>query len=165
MKIALIVIGILIIVGGAGFVIVNNREESPQNDTSNQPAQQETSNEPGPQSSEENPPVDPNGYAEAANIGGTIDATNQKEVTISIDDNIYETTYLKIKKGTKVTWVNNGNIQHDVTSNSSSPNGGLGSELLSNGESYEFTFDEAGLYEYFCTPHSSEMRGVITVVD
>ena len=92
-------------------------------------------------------------------------AIDGSDVKISIDDNIFKTTYLKIKKGTKVTWTNDGNLRHDVTSAESSPNKGLNSGLLSNGEAYEFTFDSTGVYEYFCTPHASEMKAVITVVD
>ena len=169
MKTALIVVAALVVIGGAGFVIMNNKKDSDQNDTTNQPSsQQESSN--GSLGQPDNDQqssgsVDPNNYASAANVGETVDATGQKEVTVSIDDDIFETTYLKIKKGTKVTWVNNGQIQHDVTSNSSSPKGGLASDLLSNGDTYEFTFEEAGVYEYFCTPHPTQMRGVITVVE
>lgn len=168
MRIALIIAVVIVVIGGAGFVLINNKD-SDQSETANQPSsQQESSNGTLGQPDNEgqsSSSVDPNNYASSANVGETVDATDQKEVTISIDDFIFETTYLKIKKGTKVTWVNNGQIQHDVTSSSSSPNGGLGSNLLSNGDTYGFTFEEAGVYEYFCTPHPTEMRGVITVVE
>lgn len=171
MKTAIIVITIIILAGGAGFVILNKDDSSSSgNEASNQATQQaepsSSPNTPENQTSEDfsdNP--DPNNYTQGANIGGTVDATDQNEVTISVDEFVYETTFLKIKKGTKVTWINNGNVSHDVTSASSSPNGGLGSQLLGSGDSYEFTFDEAGLYEYFCTPHPTQMRGVITVVE
>jgi len=166
MKILLIVLTAFVLIGGVGFVVINNKDDSGQSGSTNEVSeQQETTEESQTQPSEDSSNPDPNNYTEGAAIGETVDATSQNEVTISVNDNIFETTYLKIKKGTKVTWVNNGNLAHDVSSASNSPNGGLESQLLSNGETYEFTFDEAGLYEYFCTPHSFEMRGVITVVE
>lgn len=109
--------------------------------------------------------LDPNNYTKGAEIGETLDATDKASVNLTISDNIFDTTYLKIKKGTKVTWTNEGSMQHDVTSASSSPKKGLGSDLLSNGESYSFTFNESGIYEYFCTPHASQMKAVVSVVD
>ncbi|MEX2014378.1 MAG: plastocyanin/azurin family copper-binding protein [Candidatus Saccharimonadales bacterium] len=172
MKTAIIVIAVIVLAGGAGFVIMNNKDDNSTgaNDASNQTAQQGessgTPNTPEDQTNNDSSGnLDPNNYTQGANIGGTIDATDQSEATISIDDFVFETTFLKIKKGTKVTWINNGNVGHDVTSADSSRNGGLGSQLLGSGDSYEFTFEEAGIYEYFCTPHSTEMRGVITVVE
>ncbi len=167
MKTTIIVIAALIIIGGAGFVILNkNDNNTPSDEGSAQTSQQEDSATAGEsQSSEPANALDPNNYTQGAEIGETVDATDQKEVTVSIDDFIFETTYLKIKKGTKVTWVNNGNISHTVTSDQGSPKSGLDSQLLGNGDTYEFTFDEAGVYEYFCTPHPTQMRGVITVVE
>lgn len=166
MKTFLIVLAVVILVGGAGFVVASNRDSAQDNTAEETAERQPTEVDSEVQASEEssdNP--DPNGYTQGAVIGATVDATGQDEVTVSIEDFVFETTYLKIKKGTKVTWVNNGSVVHDVTSNSGSPKGGLGSDLLGGGETYEFTFDEAGVYEYFCTPHSTQMKGVITVVD
>lgn len=166
MKTAAIVIGVIILAGGIGFVVMNNNNESEPSNNTETVEQTEAENEPEAQSSEEsadNP--DPNNYAAGANIGSTVDATDRSEVTITADEFLFDATFLKIKEGTKVTWVNNGNVGHDVTSASSSPKGGLGSPLLGSGETYKFTFDEAGIYEYFCTPHPTQMRGVITVVE
>lgn len=166
MKTFLIVIAVVILAGGAGFVVASNRDSAQDNTAEETTEQQPTEVDTEGQASEESPDnPDPSGYTQGAVIGASVDATGQDEVTVSIEDFVFETTYLKIKKGTKVTWVNNGSVVHDVTSNSSSPKGGLGSDLLGSGETYEFTFDEAGVYEYFCTPHSTQMKGVITVVD
>lgn len=166
MKTFLIVLAAIILVGGAGFVVVSNRDsgqDSAAEETTEQQPAEDNSESQASEESSDNP--DPNGYTQGANIGDTVDATGQSEVSVSIDDLVFETTFLKIKKGTKVTWVNNGSLSHDVTSSSSSPKGGLGSDLLGSGATYEFTFDEAGVYEYFCTPHSTQMKGVITVID
>lgn len=167
MKTGLVALAIIVVVGGVGFVMLNNKDEAEPGAASNETVQQEATEQSAEtqpdEDSSSNP--DPNNYTEGANIGETVDATGQSEVTIMADDFIFATTFLKIDKGTKVTWINNGNVGHDVTSASSSPKGGLGSPLLGNGDTYEFIFDEAGVYEYFCTPHPTEMRGVITVVE
>lgn len=159
---AIIAVVAIIIIGGGVFALTkkDSKDESsaPSSNTSSQDSSEQSEN------SNKNE-LDPNDYTSGANIGETVDATDKSEVKISIDDNIYKTTYLKIKKGTKVTWTNEGNIRHDVSSDDSSPKSGLASDLLGNGESYSFTFDEAGLYEYFCNPHPTQMRGVITVID
>ena len=103
-------------------------------------------------------------HLQSANIGDTVDATNQSEVSITIDDFIFDTTVLTITEGTTVTWTNNGSAAHDVVSTDDSPVKGLRSDLLNTSESYSYTFDELGTYQYLCTPHPSQMRGTIEVV-
>jgi plastocyanin len=95
----------------------------------------------------------------------SLDATDKKEVEITIGDFYYDPTAVKIKKGTTVTWRNNGMIGHDVKIDSSSPQEGPGSELLGRQQSYSYTFDEPGLYLYYCSPHPVQMRAVIEVVE
>jgi amicyanin len=104
-------------------------------------------------------------HLQGANIGQTVDATGKAEVTVDIEDFKFVTTTLKIKKGTAVTWANKGRIQHDVTSTTNSPKQGLSSEMLGTGEKYSFTFNEAGTYQYFCSPHPTQMRGVVEVIE
>lgn len=83
--------------------------------------------------------------------------------SISIDDFAFNPAKLTIKKGTKVTWTNNDDARHDIT-----PTGGasdfLASKLLTNGESYEFTFNTVGTYTYKCSPHPY-MKGTIEVTE
>lgn len=152
-----------IIIGGTAFVLT--RDEGSNQPPSIDSSPTSANNAPLGNSQTSQKELDPNGYTADANIGAAVIATDKPEVPISIDDNIFRTTYLKIKKGTKVVWTNNGNLRHDVVSAESSPKQGLGSALLAPGQTYEFTFNELGVYEYFCTPHSNEMRGVITVVE
>jgi plastocyanin len=104
-------------------------------------------------------------HLKGANIGQTVDATSENAVTVEIADFSYKTTIVKVKKGTTVTWVNRGQVPHDVTSTTNSPKQGLSSDLLSNGEEYKHTFNETGVYQYFCSPHPTQMRGVVEVVE
>jgi alcohol dehydrogenase (cytochrome c) len=57
----------------------------------------------------------------------------------------------RVTAGTTVTWTNNGSLEHTVTFQGSP--GGFDSGLLSTGQTTSYTFDKAGSYNYFCTPH------------
>jgi len=69
---------------------------------------------------------------------------------------------LKVKVGTKVTWTTTE--YHTVDSGEpGKPDGG---PLKAPGgfKTYSYTFDKAGTYKYFCTPHASVgMAGEIVV--
>ena len=69
---------------------------------------------------------------------------------------------LSVAAGATVTWTNNDQVQHTVTWDDQSVNSGL----LSQGETFSYTFDTPGTYGYFCIPHGSPgsgMFGTITV--
>lgn len=104
-------------------------------------------------------------YVKGANLGDIVDATGKEEVEIVINDNIFEQTVVTISKDTTVTWVNEGRIRHNVVSDSSSPKQGLNSELLTNGQTFSYTFDQTGTYNYYCQPHPFDMKAVIEVVE
>jgi plastocyanin len=60
--------------------------------------------------------------------------------------------------GTAVTATNEDAVTHTWTSEDDVWDSGA----IASGESFEFTFDEAGEYSYFCTIHPT-MAGTITV--
>jgi len=63
-----------------------------------------------------------------------------------------------VSVGTTVTATNQDGVAHTWTSD----DGVWDSGRIASGESFEFTFDEAGEYSYFCTIHPT-MEGTITV--
>lgn len=91
---------------------------------------------------------------EAANTGISEEsgqpAEAQGDKLVFIDNYAYSPQELIISAGETVTWTNNSQVRHDVTSDTGNE---LGSKLLSQGESYSHTFNEAGEYAYHCTPH------------
>jgi len=95
----------------------------------------------------------------------TLDETKKQKVEVKVGDFFFDPTVLKIKNGTTVIWTNTGMIGHDVTGDKNSPKQGPASPLLGHGDTYSFTFDETGLYLYVCTPHPTQMRAAIEVVD
>ena len=64
----------------------------------------------------------------------------------------YEVT---ISVGDKVTWINDDSAAHTITSGSASAGltGVFDSGLFMAGTTFEFTFDDAGTYDYFCMVH------------
>jgi plastocyanin len=63
-----------------------------------------------------------------------------------------------VPPGTSITWTNKGPTAHTTTARSALWDSGL----LNAGESYSFTFNDPGVYWYFCRPHPW-MRGTITL--
>ena len=102
-------------------------------------------------------------YISDSDFRGSMDMRGQDSVELSIGDFYFEPTEVIVSPGTTVTWVNDGNVRHNVVSWSQSPKMGLNTELLAKGETYEFTFEESGVYVYFCEPHPFTMRGVVSV--
>jgi plastocyanin len=80
-------------------------------------------------------------------------------VTVSIKNFSFNPSTLSIKTGTKVTWVNDDTVPHTVTSDSSTL---LASPTLSPGQSFSFTFAQAGSASYHCNIHPT-MKGIIVV--
>jgi plastocyanin len=70
----------------------------------------------------------------------------------------YVPSTLTVAVGDTVTWASIDTPDHTVTAD----DGSFDSGTLSNGDTFEHTFDEAGDYAFHCTIHSS-MTGTITV--
>lgn len=71
---------------------------------------------------------------------------------------------LEVTVGTTVEWINQEeSVPHTVTSGSPDyPSGVFDSGRLRPGDSFRFTFQQPGTYEYFCSIHT-RMRGRIIV--
>jgi hypothetical protein len=76
---------------------------------------------------------------------------------VTIDDSGFDPPTLCVPPGTTLRWVNNGSVPHTVTS----ANGLFDSGPLQPAESFEHTFNESGVYPYFCSIHPSETAEVV----
>ena len=77
---------------------------------------------------------------------------------VSIQDFFFSPANVSVQPGTTVTWVNEGNVPHTVTSD----DGQFDSGVLMPGDSYTVMFKGQGTITYHCTIHPS-MRGSVTV--
>ncbi len=107
------------------------------------------------------------------NTGITNDAEPSKDNAMVIIPNgsgeqsnrgFYLPLNLDVHKGTVVTWINDDNLGHTIQSQD-----GKGfviplfnSDVLKTGEEFTHTFDESGVYPYFCTLHPWRV-GTVTV--
>ena len=65
---------------------------------------------------------------------------------------------VEVKVGETVTWINDDSGRHTVTSK----DGTFDSGVMGKGQSFSYTFDKAGEYPYFCSPHPG-MVGTVVV--
>ena len=77
---------------------------------------------------------------------------------VKIDDFAFSPPSLTINVGMAVTWLNKDDIPHTVASKARV----FKSKALDTNDSFSFTFNEAGTYEYFCSLHP-HMTGTIVV--
>ena len=85
--------------------------------------------------------------------------------SVSITSDGFEPATIKIKAGDSVTWTNNDDRTHHVASDPHPIHtdlSGLESDNLSPGDTYTFTFDEAGEFTYHCHLHPG-MKGAVVV--
>jgi len=61
----------------------------------------------------------------------------------------YSVNVLTVKVGTTVTWTNEDAMMHTVTA----VDGSFDSGFFNEGETWSYTFEEPGEFEYFCSPH------------
>lgn len=76
---------------------------------------------------------------------------------ITIQNLTYQPATLQVRVGTTVTWTNQDNVAHSVTFR----NGMKDSGLFSQGQSFSYTFNTPGTYQYYCTIHPSMVATVI----
>ena len=78
-------------------------------------------------------------------------------------DRCYIPSMIVIDSGNQVTWVNEDSAFHSVTSGFyDAPTELFDSGHLDPFESYTLTFDETGIYDYYCTLHPW-MKGQVIV--
>ena len=137
----IIVFGLIGIVALAsiGVVVSNINEDSPQP-------------EPKPESSSEL--VEEIFEVESSIEGDVIMPTKVSRPGCEEEDRCYIPSEIVIEKGEQVTWVNEDSAFHSVTSGFyDAPTDLFDSGYMDPFDSYTLTFDETGIYDYFCTLH------------
>ena len=96
-------------------------------------------------------------------MSGTIARAGQgnarpQAVAIEIDNFKFGVASLEVAAGTTVTWTNRDDVPHTVVSSTKV----FKSAPLDTGETFRYTFKDAGVFEYFCSVHP-HMTGKIVV--
>jgi plastocyanin len=101
------------------------------------------------------------GYS--ASIQAAVRESSDKNAAIAIQTFQFRPTPIEVRAGTLVTWTNQDDILHTVTSGTpESRDHRFEAPLDGKGASSTMTFTQAGIYPYFCDRHQS-MRGEIRV--
>ena len=91
-------------------------------------------------------------------VSGCTSQTQSAANTVTIQNMAFNPSTLNVKVGTTVTWINKDSVTHDVVSDT----GLFTSGNLTNGISYNYTFNQTGSFPYHCAIHPS-MTGTIVV--
>jgi plastocyanin len=76
---------------------------------------------------------------------------------VKIDNFSFTPQEITVQAGTKVTWVNQDDTPHTVTSE----DGKFKSHALDTDDQFSFTFSEPGTYEYHCSIHPKMTAKVV----
>jgi plastocyanin len=93
----------------------------------------------------------------------TPEATTSSQTSTEQQINIKSFNFVpdiaEVSMGTTVTWINDDNVPHTVTSVS----GSFDSGSIDPGKTYSYKFNQAGTFEYSCTNHPSIPHGKVIV--
>lgn len=83
-------------------------------------------------------------------------AINNNSDAINIENFAFNPSVITIKKDSTITWTNNDTVPHAIKS------ADFNSETLTKGQSFSFTFNQTGTFNYICSIHPA-MTGQIIV--
>jgi plastocyanin len=96
------------------------------------------------------------GAAVCCVVYGALAASGETHLTI--DNFTFNPDTVMVSVGTKIVWENNDDIPHSIVETT----GKFHSAALDTEDKFSFTFDKAGIFEYFCGLHP-HMTGKVVV--
>jgi plastocyanin len=107
------------------------------------------------------PPLNSTGtYGQVSTgYGGTGQPAPTRTTDVDLQDNYFEPVVMQIAPGTAIRWTNRGSHRHTVTS----AFGLFDSGEMKGGVTYTYTFQQPGIYDYYCRVHQKEMQGRVIV--
>jgi plastocyanin len=93
-----------------------------------------------------------------ARAAGAQGPAKSQGIEVKIDNFSFLPQDITVAPGTMVTWVNQDDIPHTVTSTADL----FKSKALDTDDKFSFTFDKSGTYEYYCSIHP-KMTGKVIV--
>ena len=80
------------------------------------------------------------------------------QIEVAIEGFSFKPAEITVPVGTTVIWYNNDSVIHTATARDNSFDSGS----MSEGDTFNHTFEEKGIFEYYCIPHPY-MTGKVTV--
>ena len=121
---------------------------------------QEAADEPALVADDLTPIEPPAPLATLVATAAPVPAAAAARIAATVIDNRFQPGALTVAVGSTVTWTNNGNNMHTLTST----DGLFDSGGLLGGQAFNFTFDKAGTYRLLCRQHGlNGMFGQVVV--
>ena len=124
---------------------------------------------------ETRPAAEASGPSDDASAGGSAASGDTSATEVTLSDFAFAPKKTSVSVGDTITWTNNDDILHTVTSGVGQKQGvpgvtkdkdakpdGLFDQKVEFEKTFEFTFDKAGTYKYFCAIHPG-MVGTVVV--
>jgi plastocyanin len=93
-------------------------------------------------------------------------ANSSPHVLVHIKDMAFIPKVIHVHVGSTVTWLNDDDVAHTVTSGNGSDDAKwTSSPLITTGKSFKVTFSKVGSFPYYCKPHyyDESMHGTVIV--
>lgn len=100
----------------------------------------------------------PGGIAQTKPPEGQTAGPDYKPAAVTIENFAFSPATITVAIGTMITWTDQDSADHTVTS----INGVFDSGRISRGNTFSYTFNEKGEYDYYCTYHPN-MTGKVIV--
>jgi plastocyanin len=92
------------------------------------------------------------------------DASLQQDVpSVSITAEGYTPSTIKVKVGEEVTWTNTDSSPHELAADTETVPGFGSTEALNTGDTYSYTFEDAGTYRYYDPAAPAKLNGTVVV--
>lgn len=88
-----------------------------------------------------------------------LDWTGQAEVEVTVEDNYFIQRVILIDPGTRVSWINEGVVSHNVLPAIEGAFVPINTGELEPGQRQVRTFDTAGDFPYYCSLHGTARQG------
>lgn len=89
-----------------------------------------------------------------------VDMTGESEIVIDAKDNVFETQFVTVSPGTKVTFENAGRNPHNVIPVDKSQFESIPADQFRPDDSATRTFEDPGVYPYYCSLHGTPSAGM-----
>ena len=147
-KALLIVIGLIILLSGTGFIVIQGGRLKKEGAVKVLPTMVEATPVASPTATPVTPTATPTETA----------TPSARRVEVIISNFAFQPNSITTGRGSTIVWTNNDIVNHTVTAS----DGSFDSGAIAPGDSFEQRFDKIKSYTYSCKFHP-EMKGTVTI--
>lgn len=98
-----------------------------------------------------------------ASVPEDVVVTDTNPAAVTALDNSFRPENIEVAAGTEVVWTNKGRNEHNIL-HVEGDDWGVDVDDFQPGAAYSHTFDEAGVYRYYCSIHGTTNAGMIGTI-